>query len=139
MAKKQSTAIRESNARKLFRVINGLFLALVCIVVVIPIWNVVVTSFAQDKDVMGGVYLLIPKSFTLKNYLKIFNSGYMRGFYNSMFIAVVGTAIAMMITVPLGYALAQKKLMGRKIIMRLISITLVFDAGIMPFYILIKP
>ena len=55
-----------------------------------------------------------------------------------MFIAVVGTAIAMMITVPLGYALAQKKLMGRKIIMRLISITLVFDAGIMPFYILIK-
>ena len=61
---------------------------------------------------MGGVYLLIPKSFTLKNYLKIFNSGYMRGFYNSMFIAVVGTAIAMMITVPLGYALAQKKLMG---------------------------
>lgn len=87
---------------------------------------------------MGGVYLLIPKSFTLKNYLKIFNSGYMRGFYNSMFIAVVGTAIAMMITVPLGYALAQKKLVGRKIIMRLISITLVFDAGIMPFYILIK-
>ena len=138
MAKKQLTAIRESNARKIFRVVNGLFLALVCIVVVIPIWNVVVTSFAQDKDVMGGVYLLIPKSFTLKNYLKIFNSGYMRGFYNSMFIAVVGTAIAMMITVPLGYALAQKKLMGRKIIMRLISITLVFDAGIMPFYILIK-
>ena len=130
MAKKQSTAIRESNARKIFRVVNGLFLALVCIVVV--------TSFAQDKDVMGGIYLLIPKSFTLKNYLKIFNSGYMRGFYNSMFIAVVGTAIAMMITVPLGYALAQKKLMGRKIIMRLISITLVFDAGIMPFYILIK-
>ena len=109
MAKKQLTAIRESNARKIFRVVNGLFLALVCIVVVIPIWNVVVTSFAQDKDVMGGVYLLIPKSFTLKNYLKIFNSGYMRGFYNSMFIAVVGTAIAMMITVPLGYALAQKK------------------------------
>ena len=138
MAKKQLTAIRESNARKIFRVVNGLFLALVCIVVVIPIWNVVVTSFAQDKDVMGGVYLLIPKSFTLKNYLKIFNSGYMRGFYNSMFIAVAGTAIAMMITVPLGYALAQKKLMGRKIIMRLISITLVFDAGIMPFYILIK-
>ena len=95
MAKKQSTAIRESNARKIFRVVNGLFLALVCIVVVIPIWNVVVTSFAQDKDVMGGVYLLIPKSFTLKNYLKIFNSGYMRGFYNSMFVAVAGTAIAM--------------------------------------------
>ena len=60
MAKKKSTAIRESNARKAFRIVNGLFLTLVCIIVVIPIWNVVVTSFAQDKDVMGGVYLLIP-------------------------------------------------------------------------------
>lgn len=130
--------IRESRARKVFRVFNALFLALICVIVVIPIWNVVVTSFAEDKDVMGGVYLLFPKSFTWKNYAKVLNSGYMRGFWNSMFTAVVGTAIAMLVTVPMGYALAQKKLIGRKIIMRLISITLVFDAGIMPFYILIK-
>ena len=130
--------IRESNARKIFRVFNALFLAIVCIIVIIPIWNVIITSFAEDKDVMGGVYLLIPKSFTLGNYVRILNSGYMRGFWNSMFVAVVGTVLAMLITVPLGYALAQKKLIGRKIIMRLISITLVFDAGIMPFYILIK-
>ena len=136
--KPASNRIRESGARKIFRVFNALFLAAVCIVIIIPIWNVIVTSFAEDKDVMGGVYLLIPKSFTLKNYSRIFNSGYMRGFWNSMFVAVVGTGLAMLITVPLGYALAQKKLIGRKIIMRLISITLVFDAGIMPFYILIK-
>lgn len=63
---------------------------------------------------MGGVYLLIPKSFTLKNYLKIFNSGYMRGFYNSMFIAVVGTAIAMMITVPLGLRVSPEEADGKK-------------------------
>ena len=120
--------IRESNARKVFRVFNALFLAIVCIIVIIPIWNVIVTSFAEDKDVMGGVYLLIPKSFTLENYVRILNSGYMRGFWNSMFVAVVGTVLAMLITVPLGYVLAQKKLIGRKIIMRLISITLVFHA-----------
>ncbi len=130
--------IRESRSRRIFRIFNALFLSLICVIVVIPIWNVIVTSFAEDKDVMGGVYLLFPKSFTLKNYVKVLNSGYMRGFWNSMFTAVVGTAVAMLVTVPMGYALAQKKLIGRKIIMRLISITLVFDAGIMPFYILIK-
>lgn len=130
--------IKESKARKVFRLFNGIFLAIVCIIIVIPIWNVVITSFAEDKDVMGGVYLLFPKSFTLRNYIRVLNSGYMRGFWNSMITAVSGTALAMLITVPMGYALAQKKLIGRKIIMRLISITLVFDAGIMPFYILIK-
>lgn len=136
--KKNPNQIRESKARIAFRIFNALFLALVCIIVIIPIWNVLVTSFAEDKDVMGGVYLIIPKSFTLKNYIRIFNSGYMRGFKNSLFIAVTGTCLAMLVTVPMGYALAQKNLIGRKILMRLISITLVFDAGIMPFYILIK-
>ena len=94
--KPASNRIRESGARKIFRVFNALFLAAVCIVIIIPIWNVIVTSFAEDKDVMGGVYLLIPKSFTLKNYIRIFNSGYMRGFWNSMFVAVVGTGLAML-------------------------------------------
>ena len=135
---KSRMKIKESGSRKIFRLFNALFLILVCIIVVIPIWNVVVTSFAQDQDVMGGVYLLFPKSFTMKNYARVINSGYMRGFWNSMFVTVGGTALAMVVTVPMGFALAQKKLIGRKIIMRLISITLVFDAGIMPFYILIK-
>lgn len=130
--------IRESGSRKAFRVFNAIFLAIVCIIIVIPIWNVAVTSFAEDRDVMGGVYLLFPRSFTLKNYIRVFNSGYMRGFWNSMITAAGGTALAMVITVPMGYALSQKKLIGRRIIMRLISITLVFDAGIMPFYILIR-
>lgn len=130
--------IKESPSRKAFRVFNALFLTIVCLVVVIPIWNVVVTSFAQDKDVMGGAYLLFPKSFTFKNYARVLQSGYMQGFWNSLIIAVCGTALAMCITVPMGYALAQKNLIGKKIIMRIISITLVFDAGIMPFYILVK-
>lgn len=138
MKRKKNSHIKESGSRKLFRVCNVLFLTIVCIIVVIPIWNVVVTSFAKDQDVMGGVYLLFPKSFTLKNYIRVLNSGYMRGFWNSMITAAGGTALAMLVTVPMGYALAQKKLIGRKILMRLISITLVFDAGIMPFYILIK-
>ncbi len=51
----RSNAIKESKQRKLFRLLNILFLTLVCVVVVIPIWNVVITSFAEDKDVMGGV------------------------------------------------------------------------------------
>ena len=130
--------IRESTSRKVFRVFNVLLLSLICIVVIIPIWNALITSFSEDKDVMGGAYLLIPKSFTVKTYARVLNSGYMRGFWNSMFVAVTGTIVAMLLTVPLGYALAQKKLVGRSIFMRLISITLVFDAGIMPFSVLIR-
>lgn len=138
MKNAEKTHIRESKWRFLFRIINSVFLLAICTVVILPIWNVIITSLAEDKDVMGGVYLMIPKSFTLKNYARVLQSGYMRGFYNSLLVAASGTALAMMVTVPLGYALAQKKLIFRKFFMKAISVTLVFDAGIMPFYVLIK-
>ncbi len=137
-AQAHANAIKESPQRKAFRVFNVIFLAIVCTIVVIPIWNVLITSLAEDKDVMGGVYLIIPRSFTFKCYARVLNSGYMRGFWNSMFIAVVGTLVAMVITVPMGFALAQRRLIARNVFMKMISLTLVFDAGIMPLYVLVR-
>lgn len=135
---KMKRGIRDSGWRMAYRIFNGIFLAVVCTIVVLPIWNIVITSLAEDKDVMGGVYLMIPRSVTFKNYAKVLASGYMKGFYNSLLVAVGGTAVAMAVTVPLGFALAQKKLVFRKFFMRAVSITLVFEAGIMPFYVLIR-
>lgn len=129
---------RETGSGKVFRIFNIIFLSLVCLIIIIPIWNVLITSFAEDKDVLGGVYLLLPRSFTFRNYVRVFHSGYMRGFWNSLIIAVSGTMLAMLVTVPLAYSLSQKNLIGRSFFMKMISVTLVFDAGIMPFYILIK-
>ena len=45
------TTIRESGGRKLFRVINTLLLAFICLIFIIPIWNVLITSVAKDIDV----------------------------------------------------------------------------------------
>ncbi|MGE4525822.1 MAG: carbohydrate ABC transporter permease, partial [Sphaerochaeta sp.] len=138
MKKVKPTTIRESSGRKLFRVINTLLLAFICLIFIIPIWNVLITSVAKDIDVMGADYLLWPRSFTLQNYWRVLNSGYMGAFKNSLFVAFLGTVLSMLITVPMGFALAQKHLVGRSIIMKAIVFTMVFDAGIMPFYIVVR-
>jgi len=130
--------IKESKSRMLFRIVNVIILALICAVVILPIWNVIVTSFAEDKDVMGNAYLLWPRSLTLKNYLRVFKSGYMKGFVNSLYVAVAGTVLSMLFTIPLGYALSQKQLLFRRQIMRIVTLTMVFDAGLMPLYVLVK-
>lgn len=135
---KTKNAISESMGRKVFRVVNAIILAAICLIVMLPIWNVLITSFANDQDVMGNVYLLWPKSFTLKNYIRVLSSGYMLGFKNSVLVAVAGTLGAMLVTVPMGYALAQRYLVGRRIFLRLVTITMVFDAGLMPMYVLVK-
>lgn len=130
--------IKEARSRIIFRIINSIILILICAMVILPIWNVIVTSFAEDKDVMGRAYLLWPRSLTLKNYQKVLGSGYMKGFINSLWVAAAGTGLSMLLTIPMGYVLAQKKLLFRRQIMRIVTITMVFDAGIMPLYILVK-
>ena len=138
MAKKKNTAIKEPFSRKVFNVINWIILTFVCLIVVIPIWNVIITSFAEDADVMGNRYLLVPHSFTFKSYNRVLHSGYMQAFWNSIFVAAVGTVLSMVLSVPMAYALSRKELVGRRIFMNMLTFTLVFDVGIMPFYIVVR-
>jgi putative aldouronate transport system permease protein len=138
MIKKRTTVFRESPGRRVFMILNSLILGFICLLVIVPIWNVLITSFAPDADVMGNEYLLFPRSFTLVNYYRVLNSGYMTAFKNSLFTAIAGTVFSIVITVPMGYALAQKQLVARNILLKLIVFTLVFDVGIMPFYIVVR-
>jgi putative aldouronate transport system permease protein len=133
-----TTKIKESRGRKVFNVCNKIILALICLSIIIPIWNVVITSFAKDKDVIGNDYLLIPYSFTLQNYNKILHSGYMNAFKNSLYVAVLGTLLSIFLSVPMGYALSRKDLLGRGFLMKMLTFTLVFDVGIMPFYVVVR-
>ncbi len=135
---KIKTKIENSFPRKMFVLLNGTILFCVCMVFIIPLWNVIITSLAQDEDVMGKVYLLIPKSFTLKSFYRVFRSGYSHSFIVSIIIAVIGTIFSMIITLPAGYALAQKNLVGRKLFMNLILVTMVFDVGLVPFYVVVR-
>ncbi len=130
--------IQETTGRRIFLIINRLVLACVALAVIIPIWNVLITSLAKDVDVMGSNYLLVPHSFTLQNYVRVLNSGYMQAFRNSLFVAVSGTILSMVISIPLGYALSRRELIGRNIWMKLLTVTLVFDVGIMPYYLVVR-
>ena len=62
----------------------------------------------------------------------------MQAFKNSLFVAVVGTALSMAISIPMGFALSRKNLIARNFIMKILTFTLVFDVGIMPFYIVVR-
>ena len=130
--------IKETKGRKIFNIVNKILLAFICLIIIIPIWNVLITSVAIDKDVIGSDYLLIPRSFTLKNYAKVLQSCYMQAFKNYLFVAIIGTALSMFISLPLGYALSRKDLVLRGFWMKILTFTLVFDVGIMPFYIVVK-
>ncbi len=129
---------RMSMSRKIFLIFNYAICFFMALAVLFPLWMALATSVAPDAQVIQGNFVMFPKSFSLDCYITVFQSGYMKGFYNSMMIAVVGTVLSMLLTLFTGYALAQKDLIGRKFFMGFIFVTMVFNAGVIPFYIVVR-
>ncbi|ODM25336.1 carbohydrate ABC transporter permease [Acetivibrio mesophilus] len=127
-----------SVGRKVFNIANALFLFLVSMAVLIPLLIVIVTSLSPDSVVAREGYVLIPQGITFENYTKIFKSGYMSAFRNSIIVTISSTLVSMVLTVVMGYAMAQKDLIGKKFLIRFVVATMVLDAGIIPFYLVVK-
>ncbi len=129
---------RMNVSRRVFLICNSIICFFVALAVLFPLWMALATSIAPDSQVVQGNFILFPKSFSLSCYTTIFQSGYMKGFMNSLIVTVAGTILSMLLTLFTGYALAQKDLIGRKFFMAFLFITMVFNAGVIPFYIVVR-
>jgi len=129
---------KESVGRKCFIAFDYVFLIIVALLIMIPLMNILVTSLAEDKDVLQNSFLLVPKSITFEHYINILKSGYLGGFINSLKITILGIIVAMPLTVTMGYALANDKMPARSFWINFVLATMILDGGIIPFYLLIK-
>ena len=60
------------------------------------------------------------------------------GFANSVYYAVVGTALNIVLTVMAAYPLSRKDFYGRNVFMVYFTITMLFGGGLVPTYLLVK-
>lgn len=105
-----------------------------------PILHLVAVSFSDPTQVpsMAGLEIL-PRGLSTEVWsLLINNPNVQRGFLNAVFITVVGTVIAVIGTTLMAWALAQKRLPGRRAILLIVLVTVVFDPGIIPEFFVMK-
>lgn len=100
-------------------------LLLLVIVTLQPILNLVAVSFSSPAKVAGMSGLaIIPEGFSLDVWkLLLSNKAVLRGFGNAMLITVVGTIVNVIFTVLLAWALAQKRLPGRRLLFMFVLFT----------------
>jgi putative aldouronate transport system permease protein len=127
-----------SFGRRVFLALNTLLCIGIAVVVLLPMWMIVATSLAPDIQVVKGEFVLWPTSFNLDCYKLVLQSGYMQGFMNSLFVTGVGTLLSMLLTTFTGYALAQPNLIFRKFFWGFVLVTMVFNAGVIPFYVVVR-
>ena len=119
--------------------VNG-FLLIVLLLIAIPLWRVVMTSFTPlDVYMKGGTPIFQwPWEWSFGAYDQMLSHpSFLRATVNSFIITLSGTAVSLFLTVPLAYALSVRTLPGRKLITALILFTFLFHVGLIPTYLLV--
>lgn len=124
---------------RVFNAVNAILLGILGIVTFFPLYYVFVVSFSDPSSYLSSELTLFPSKWSLSSYKYLMSTdAFLHAIGNSIFLAVVGTAISLLVTSCLSYAISRKRLQGRKFIMLLILLTTLFNPGIIPPYLLVR-
>ena len=105
----------------------------------IPFIYVLIYSVTPYSVYLKSPTSLIPRAFTLESYRIILNLDLIRtGYFNTLFIVLVSTPLAMILLSITAYPLSKKEFMLRKPLMFLWIVTMFFSGGMIPNYYLIR-
>ncbi|MFU0801338.1 MAG: carbohydrate ABC transporter permease [Xylanivirga thermophila] len=123
----------------LFDYINTIIMVLILIITVYPFIYVVAVSFSDSVYILQNKVKFFPRGFNVKAYKMIFESPKIpRAYLNTIMYTVVGTSINVFLTAITAYPLARKDLFGKKVWMTLIIITMFFNGGMIPNYLVVQ-
>lgn len=103
-----------------------------------PLLFVMSASISDPNQVNAGKVLLMPKGIQFEGYKAVFqNVWILKGYRNSIFYTVVGTAMNVFSTITAAYALSRKDLYGRKLLNWFIAIPMWFGGGLIPTFLVV--
>ena len=136
MAKTKTNRIK-SRDNILDYILLAVFLLLI-VITVYPFLNVLAISFNDPIDTMRNINFVIPRQFTLSNYVYIFEENdLISPLMFSIVKTVVGAATGVICTAMLAYVLSRKDFYFNKLFTLLFVVTMYVSGGLIPEYLLL--
>lgn len=127
---------RKTVSDKVFVVIDYIILTILLILIVYPLLYIIMASVSGGPETM--TLYLIPTEFSLAGYKAVFMyDDIWTGYANSLINMVLGTLIALCITMMCAYPLSRPEFKAKGFVMTLCIITMYFSGGMIPQYLLI--
>ena len=124
---------------KVFNAFNIIFLTVVALFMLYPLWYVVMFSFSDPRIIVLGNMYLWPVGFNLETYRFVLRQQtIITGMLNSIFVTFVGTLVNLTILYLTAYPLSRDKLTGRKYLFAYFIFTMLFSGGIVPTYLVVR-
>lgn len=118
--------------------INGFFI-LLCLLCVIPIILIISVSISSSDAIYLEGYSLIPKEINLKAYQYIFRDGsqLIQSYWVTIRVVLIGGIGSLLLTAMIAYPLSRDQYKLKNPISFFIFFTMLFNGGLVPWYILI--
>jgi putative aldouronate transport system permease protein len=140
MAKEPVSTIRLTAADRIFYRVLDIYLVIILIGVVVPLWSTITLSFRPNHFIgtnLEGLFLPPWKWSTAAYEALLGNNGFLLAFVNSLKILVMGVATSLLLTIPCAYGLSIKGLPGRKWLNVFILVPYLFNVGMIPMYLVV--
>lgn len=123
------------------RFLHGVLIAvlvLMALVTLYPFVYVVSMSISSADAVLNRQVLLFPVGFSLESYKLVFeNADIWHAYGNTVLYTVAGTALNLLLTLSCAYVASRPGFVMRRPLMVFIIVTMVFDGGMIPAFVLI--
>ncbi len=124
---------------KTFTIVGNLLLALFVIAIVVPMIYIVIASFMNPVTLQNSGISFDLKDWTLTAYKRVMaNKMIWVGFGNAILYSTVFTLISVFVTLLCAYPMSRADFRGRKFFNVIFVITMFFNGGLIPTYLLIS-
>lgn len=118
---------------------NKIVLTICALIVLLPLLYILLASFLDPNVLLSKGISLNPADWSLEGYKRILQDDLMvRGFINSIIYSVGFTLVTVVATVFAAYPLTIDGFKGKNIVMVFFLITMFFNGGLIPTYIVVK-
>jgi ABC-type sugar transport system, permease component len=122
-----------------FRIANCILLSLIVLTMLFPFYIALISSVATPAAMAEHPIYLVPTVIDFSAYELVFKGTLVgRSFLVSLGVLFVGTSLNLIVTLSAGYSLSQRGLPGGRAITLAFLFTMLFNGGLIPFYLTIK-
>lgn len=130
----------KSRQERVYQIVIHAIVIVIVASAVFPLLYVLGMSLTGQTEMMQRNYfVIIPQEPTFSAYERILSSPLIwQSFFVSVFRSAVGTLLMLLLTVTGAYVLSVRTLPGRNIMLFLVVATILFHAGLIPTYLVVK-
>lgn len=128
----------ETFGGKVFKVFLHAGFIFLSILVTLPLVYILSISLSTSNDITRYGYMLIPKNIDLTAFKFLFQAPkqILSAYKVSILVTVLGTALGLALSSSLAYVMSRRDYRYRKFTSMYVFITMLFNGGLVPFYII---